>query len=151
MQRLLDLINESRIIYNIESSEIETVLEEMVDKLIDTGGIESEKRDQTTQALVQREQSMSTGIGGGIAIPHCSLEYIDTSLTCLALSRQGIHFNAIDKKPVHIFVTLIMPKNKFQDHIKTLALIAKTLGHRQEKDKLIRAQNFQDIQNALQI
>jgi PTS system fructose-specific IIA component len=63
----------------------------------------------------------------------------------IGLSKEGIAFDAIDKMPVHIFILLIVPKNKFQEHIKTLALIAKTLNLKEERNKMIYSNSYDDI------
>ena len=91
---------------------------------------------------------MSTGIGSGVAIPHCSVSLVDELKVVIGLSKEGIAFEAIDKMPVHIFILLIVPKNKFQEHIKTLALIAKTLNLKEERNKLIFAKCYEDILSA---
>ena len=150
MQKLLDLLDEANVIYDLQASTVESIVTEMVEKCVATGSLAEKNKDKLIASLIQREKSMSTGIGGGIAIPHCSVDYLESSLTVLALSKQGLDFAAIDKKPVHIFVMLVVPKNKFQDHIKTLALIAKTLGHEDENEELIQATNFLEVKNALQ-
>jgi PTS system fructose-specific IIA component len=53
----------------------------------------------------------------------------------IGISPGGIPFDSIDNLPVHIFVMLVVPKNQFQEHIKTLALIAKTLNLEEERKK----------------
>ena len=91
---------------------------------------------------------MSTGIGSCVAIPHCSVSLVEELKVVIGLSKEGIAFDAIDKMPVHIFILLIVPKNKFQEHIKTLALIAKTLNLKEERNKMIYSNNYEDILEA---
>jgi PTS system fructose-specific IIA component len=91
---------------------------------------------------------MSTGIGSGVAIPHCSVGIVDELKVVIGLSKNGIMFDAIDKQPVHIFILLIVPKEKFQDHIKTLALIAKTLNLKDERDKFIQSNSHSELISA---
>ncbi|MEM7179353.1 MAG: PTS sugar transporter subunit IIA [Spirochaetota bacterium] len=150
MQKLLDLLDEANVIYDLQASTVDSIITEMVDTCVATGTLAEKNREKLIASLIQREKSMSTGIGGGIAIPHCSVDYLESSLTLLAISKQGLDFKAIDDNPVHIFVMLVVPKNKFQDHIKTLALIAKTLGHEDENQELIQATTFAEVQTALQ-
>jgi PTS system fructose-specific IIA component len=92
---------------------------------------------------------MSTGIGSGVAIPHCSIGIVNELKVIIGLSKNGIEFDAIDKLPVHIFILLIVPKDKFQDHIKTLALIAKTLNLKEERDKFILSNSYEELISAL--
>lgn len=82
-------------------------------------------------ALLNREKLGSTGIGRGIAIPHGRLTGLDKSLAILIVNQEAIEFDAIDNKPVDIFVALLVPEDECQAHLKTLAAIADKL-----KDKL---------------
>ncbi len=77
------------------------------------------------ETLIARENSMSTGIGEGVAIPHCSTEYVDEMHATLALLGKDLDFKALDERPVRIVVLLLMPRSKFEKHIRTLATIAK--------------------------
>ena len=85
----------------------------------------AEQRDRIWQTLLEREESMSTGIGQGVAIPHCSTDHVDTTLACFALLRTGVDFQSVDDSPVRLVVLLILPKNKFDKHVKTLAAVAR--------------------------
>ncbi|MCB1160761.1 MAG: PTS sugar transporter subunit IIA [Leptospiraceae bacterium] len=149
MKTLLELIQEKDVIYDLKAEDPHGLIRKLVEHCRKNGTLNAEQSQEITTALINRENTMSTGIGGGIAIPHCSAQSIQSEITLLAISKEGIEFNAIDKAPVHIFVMLVVPRDRFQDHIKTLALIAKTLNQKEERDRLIEAQNFQDIQSIL--
>ncbi len=120
----------------------------MISHLVATQSLEAGHSEDIISSLLNREKSMSTGIGSGVAIPHCSVHYVDELKCAMAIAPQGIDFEALDNGLVQIFIMLIVPKNKFQDHIKTLALIAKTLNIPEEREKLIKAKNFKEIQQA---
>ena len=77
-------------------------------------------RDSILAALKQREETMSTGIGFGIAIPHASSERSARSWPPSAAPSQGIEFDALDNAPVKFVVLFIVPKNQFQTHLRTL-------------------------------
>lgn len=76
-------------------------------------------------ALMERENSMSTGIGLGIAIPHCSTPHVTDCNAFLAILKKGVEFQSVDNEPVRIAVLLLLPRDKFERHIKTLASIAR--------------------------
>ncbi len=78
--------------------------------------------------LLERERSMSTGIGQGVAIPHCSTDAVTDVRGVLVLLREGVDFESLDDDPVRIIVLMLMPKNKFDRHIKTLAAVARTFN-----------------------
>lgn len=84
--------------------------------------------DAVWATLLDRERSMSTGIGQGVAIPHCSTEAVSDVRGILVLLKNGIDFESLDEEPVRIIVLMLMPKNKFDRHIKTLAAVARAFS-----------------------
>ena len=88
---------------------------------------------------------MSTGIGKGIAIPHCVIDQIEEPKIAMAILPKGINFEAIDDEPVQIIILLLSPKSKMQLHVKNLAAIAKFMNNDQLKDKLISLKDSSEI------
>ncbi|HMV76596.1 MAG TPA: PTS sugar transporter subunit IIA [Leptospiraceae bacterium] len=148
MNHLLELVTRSNIVYNLQAESKEEVIRKLVEHACSIRLVSSEKADEIVYLLLEREKSMSTGIGSGVAIPHCSITGMNELKVVIGLSKEGISFEAIDKLPVHIFIMLIVPKEKFQDHIRTLALIAKTLNIREEREKFIHCQCYEEIISA---
>ena len=97
------------------------------------------------KVLLEREQLGSTGIGGGIGIPHGKLKAIDSIVVGFGLSRGGVDFDSLDNKPVHIFFLLITPENSTGSHLKVLAQISRLLKQSDFKDRLIKSQSVDDI------
>ncbi|MCZ8344261.1 MAG: PTS sugar transporter subunit IIA [Leptospira sp.] len=148
MNQLLEILDPKNIIFDFDASSKEDAIRKMISHLVATQSLEAGHSEDIISSLLNREKSMSTGIGSGVAIPHCSVHYVDELKCAMAIAPEGIDFEALDNGLVQIFIMLIVPKNKFQDHIKTLALIAKTLNIPEEREKLIKAKNFQEIQQA---
>ncbi len=98
-------------------------------------------KDQIWRNLMERELSMSTGIGMGVAVPHCSSEHVRDVMAYMALVRSGIDFQAIDDEPVKIIILLLMPKNKFEKHIKTLASVARIFNNTEFRNKILSAKD----------
>lgn len=96
-------------------------------------------------SLLKREKLGSTGIGKGIAIPHGRLSNIDETVAILVVNTQPIAFDAIDDRPVDIFITLLVPDAQCQTHLKTLAAIADKLKDKQFCKKLRHAQSDQSL------
>ena len=82
-------------------------------------------------ALLNREKLGSTGIGRGIAIPHGRMSGADKPHAFIIVSESPINFDAIDNRPVDIFVALIVPEGDNQQHLKTLATIADKLKNKE--------------------
>jgi mannitol/fructose-specific phosphotransferase system IIA component (Ntr-type) len=149
MNHLLDLITPNNIIYDFQAETKEDVLRKLVIFGTNRNLLDEKNTEELIESLLNREKSMSTGIGSGVAIPHCSIGIVNELKVIIGLSKNGIEFDAIDKLPVHIFILLIVPKDKFQDHIKTLALIAKTLNLKEERDKFILSNSYEELISAL--
>ncbi len=89
--------------------------------------------------LRKREELGSTGIGGGVAIPHAKSEHLEKSTGLLAISKTGVEFKTLDGNPVHIFFMMVYPENPVGEHLKTLAKVAKLLRDKFVRDSLLRA------------
>lgn len=86
--------------------------------------------------LVARERLGSTGIGQGIAIPHCRLEGLDHVVGVLLTLEEGVAFDAIDNQPVDLVFTLIVPKEATSEHLELLSQLAEKFNERAFCDQL---------------
>ncbi len=101
-------------------------------------------------ALMARERMGSTGIGNGIALPHGRLPGLDRVIAIVVTSDPAIDFDAIDRKPVDIFFTLLVPEEQTEGHLQTLAMVAGKLSDKDTLKAIRRAQTGDDIIAALQ-
>ncbi len=81
--------------------------------------------DRLLHALLDREKLGSTGVGEGVAIPHCKLAAVPAIRASFARAPAGVDFRAIDGKPVRIFVALFAPENSSGIHLKALSRISR--------------------------
>ena len=101
-------------------------------------------------SLLDRERIGSTGIGNGIAIPHGRLNNTDKAIAVFLTTEQAIDFDAIDNKPVDIFICLFVPENNTQAHLETLQSIAKFFSDRKTAKKVRKCVNQQEMFNLIQ-
>jgi len=125
---LASLLSEDQIIPEMAATDRWTAIEEIVTQLVRDGHLDVSHRDEAVAALRHREETMSTGIGFGIAIPHASCAAVTEVTACFGRSKAGIDFESLDGKPVHFIVLFLVPKDQFQTHLRTLAAIAKFLN-----------------------
>jgi len=97
------------------------------------------------QVLLERERLGSTGIGDGIAIPHGKLQGLDEILLSFGRSSEGIAFDAMDGKPVHLFFLLMAPENSAGLHLKILAKISRMLKDPALRNNLLQAKSKEEI------
>jgi len=131
-----NLLTADRIIPEMKSTERWSAIVELVDLLVERGEVKAEDRDVVLAALRQREETMSTGIGFGIAIPHASSDRVDKVVAAFGRSTTGIEFDSLDNAPVKFIVLFVVPKDGFQTHLRTLAAIAKFLNDRNVRERL---------------
>ena len=125
---LASLLSEELIIPEMVATDRWHAIEEIVNRLVEEGQLDIAHRDEAIVSLRHREETMSTGIGFGIAIPHASCDAVPEVTACFGRSKAGIDFESLDNKPVHFIVLFLVPKDQFQTHLRTLAAIAKFLN-----------------------
>ena len=136
---LASLLSEDQIIPELSATDRWQALQESVTRLVEEGHLDVSHREDAIAALRHREETMSTGIGFGIAIPHASCDAVKEVTACFARSKIGVDFESLDGKPVHFIVLFLVPKDQFQTHLRTLAAIAKFLNDPSVRTELAAA------------
>lgn len=101
--------------------------------------------EDVEMVLTNREKLGSTGIQDGIAIPHAKLPGLDKIVLAFGRSKEGVDFQALDKKPTHLFFVLLAPEHATAVHLKILARLSRILKESSFCDKLLSAKNSVDI------
>ncbi len=128
---------------DLQASEKQDILKELVDILADVKDIGDKKL--ILKALLERESLGSTGIGQGIAIPHGKTDKVKELISVLAISKKGVNFEALDGEPVYIFFLLVAPKDAAGPHLKALAQISRMLRDTYFCDLLRRCETTEQV------
>lgn len=128
---LIDFLPEPAIQVDLKGQTKKDVLKELVQILASAHGIKNSA--SILDALLEREELGSTGIGQGIAIPHGKSDSASKVVAALGISKKGIDFDALDGELVFIIFMLVAPTNSAGIHLKILAKISRLL-----KDKFFR-------------
>ncbi len=143
LMKLSEYLRPEDIIPELTASTKIEALEEMVSALADHhDGLD---RKLLLERVLEREKLGSTGIGGGIAIPHAKLKSIENIMVAFGRSRRGINFDALDGKPVHIFFLLVARDENFGAHLKLLARISRILKNPSFRSHLLEARDTESI------
>jgi nitrogen PTS system EIIA component len=116
----------------------------------DISGIDA---DDLLRRFLARERLGSTGVGHGIAIPHCRVSIsagavgADAIGALITLS-QPIEFDAIDAEPVDILFAMLVPEAAHDEHLKNLAALAGALTRSEFRDRLRTADSNSALYNA---
>ncbi len=144
--KISEILNQNSIIADIAADNKTGVIRELAQAVASAANTDA---DAIATVLMERESLGSTGIGGGIAIPHGKLGGVESVTVGFGLSRNGIEYNALDDRPVHIFFVLLTPENNSGDHLKVLAQISKLLKIDQFKNRLKSAKSVEEIYNII--
>ncbi len=140
--KILDALHKDAILSELKSLDKKGVLEELVAPVAQISGL---SHDHLVRVLMDRERLGSTGIGSGIGIPHGKLKDLDSLILGFGLSKKGVDFESMDGSPTHIFFLLITPENSTGIHLKLLARISKILKNETFREKLLNAENRDEI------
>jgi PTS system nitrogen regulatory IIA component len=140
--KILDVLTTDTIIADLNAHDKKGILEELAAPVARQAGVETET---LVKVLLEREQLGSTGIGGGIGIPHGKLKDMNQLALGFGLSRKGVDFDSMDGKPTHIFFLLVTPENSTGLHLKVLARISRILKNEPFKEKLFNAAGVDEI------
>lgn len=132
---------------NLPAADKDGVLRSLVALLLASGRIHDDAK--LMSELQKRERVMSTGIGGGIAIPHALTDDIEHLSIVIARTAQPIDFQSIDQQPVDLVFMLVGPKSAASLYVKLLARVSRVLQHPEFKDRMRTAQQPEDVLQAL--
>ncbi len=146
---LASLLSPDRVIPSMEATEHWPAIIELVDRLIAVDAYPESGREAILASLHDREEQRSTGIGGGIAIPHAFSDDISEVTAIFGRSSGGIEFGALDNAPVHYVVLFLVPREQYTLHLRTLAAIAKILNSGEIRNQLSEAGDAAEILDVL--
>ena len=141
--QLETILTPERCFYNLEGVSKKRFLTTISELLAQT--TEALSADQTYTALLAREQLGSTGIGNGIAIPHCRVAGCNQITGALVKLESGIDFDAVDAKPVDLVFVLIVPAKAIDEHLKALGTLAALFHDDGFCRRLRQAQSAQEL------
>ena len=121
--QLSNILTPERVVSSLDGASKKRVLELTAEFIAEGSQIDSE---DIYQGLIDRERLGSTGIGYGVAIPHCRLPSLDDDETrgYLIQLNQGIDFDSIDGQNVELLFVLLVPESTNQTHLNLLAQLA---------------------------
>ncbi len=144
---IASLLSPSLVLCQHSSSSKKRILEEIAEHL----GQAYPKMNASSifSSLIAREKLGSTGIGNGIAIPHCRINECEETIAMLITLDKGIDFDAIDNETVDVIFVLLVPEGANENHLKMLAQIAETFSNEEILDKVRAAKHTDDLLGSL--
>ena len=140
-----DLINQRGVV-RLESTDKTTALEQLIDVLARRREVTS--KETLRRSIKDREKILSTGIGFGIAVPHAKIHQVKKFCVVVGLSEEGIAFDSLDGKPVHIIFMIAAPADLHEEYLRILAQITHRLKDEETRKRIIASK---DVKSAIAI
>ena len=120
--KIKDILSTESMIMDLKATNKEDAIKEMADLEVKTDIVNNE--DEFIKSIWARENESTTGIGGGIAMPHARNKYINKARVLFAKSKEGIDYNSLDGQPVHLFFMITAPDGADNTHLQALAKLS---------------------------
>src|SRR5664279_5778844 len=114
----------SDVLVGIRTSDKTRLLEDLCRRAASILKIDANK---ITADILKREELGSTGMGGGVAVPHARIADVKKPFGILARLKSGIEFDSIDRQPVDLVFLLLLPTASAGEQLNALALVARRL------------------------
>jgi len=101
-------------------------------------------------AVLRRENSMSTGVGKGLALPHAKTNAVSRTVAAMAVTADPVPFEAIDDLPIRLVFLLVGEPDAKSQHVKVLSRISRLMNREAVRKKLSAASTPQELLDALQ-
>ncbi len=97
------------------------------------------------RAILRREETLSTGIGLGLAVPHAKIDTVKNFVLAVGIQPRGLEFDSLDKKPVHIVVMVGTPADKQREYLRLLAEITSLLKEEAVRVRILEAPDVASV------
>ncbi|QDU32902.1 PTS system fructose-specific EIIABC component [Poriferisphaera corsica] len=147
--KLLDFVCTNALISDLQATERDAAINEVLDKLVETGTVPADLKDELVSMIIERENHGSTGFGKGVAVPHVKHERITKMQAAVGVSQKGVDFNALDKQPVYSIFMLLSPKDSPDEHLQAMENIFSNLQKDQFRRFLRQSTSADEIKDLL--
>ncbi len=141
--KLTDLITPECVVAPTTATDKQGVIDELVDVLAAQGKVSNAAA--LKEAVWTREQTRTTGIGHGLAIPHGKSDSLSDMVMAIGKPAEPIDFEAIDGKPVQLIVLLASRPDQTSDHIQALARVSRLHMQAEFRSKIYEAESAAEI------
>ncbi|MDC7233916.1 MAG: cation:proton antiporter [Spirochaetales bacterium] len=145
--KLAPYLNPQLINTGLKSTDKEGLIRELVATAVNSGAVSD--GDAVLSAVLERENSISTALENGIAIPHAKIDDIQRIVLVLGVHQEGMDFDSLDGKPSQIFFLVISPKSQVGPHIQLLTEISRKMGNESLREAVLKADSPEEVNTIL--
>jgi mannitol/fructose-specific phosphotransferase system IIA component (Ntr-type) len=147
--RFRDFVCFEATITELQASDRDGVIEELVSSLDKAGRLGNGKCQEIIREVIKREKEASTGLGKGVAVPHVKHKAVKNVIATIGQSSTGINFFALDKQPVYSVILLISPADEPDKHLQAMESIFKHLQQERFRKFLRQCRSTQQLEDLL--
>jgi len=140
--KLNKIIKKENIFFNKKEMNKEKAIEFLIQKVSQNNNLNFKR---IRKNVFDREERLSTGIGGRIAIPHARIENLKNFHIGILISEKDIDFDSLDNNPVNIIALLLSPKNKVKKHISLISKLSYLLTEKEIYKKILNSKKSSNI------
>ncbi len=141
--KITDLLSEKTISINVKAASKEDVIKQAVALISKSGAISDVETYQ--KGVFAREEESTTGIGEGIAIPHCKNDVVKRPALAAMVIPEGVDYAALDGEPVHLLFLIAAPNSEDNVHLEVLARLSEMLMNDEFKNALLAAKSKKEF------
>ena len=140
---LAGLLGRCMVNLRLRSTAREEILRELLRPLSEAGSVEEE--ETVLQALLERENQASTGVGRGVAIPHVEERAVTMSCLSIGVAKRGVDFGSLDSKPTDLFFLFLFPKGYTGQRMKIVAQVMGLMRKREVREAIRRSADAEGL------
>ncbi len=144
---MFEHLSKDAVIVADEQMDKEGALRAIIERTCEVFGIPD--RDSILSSIIDRESRLSTGIGLGIAVPHCRSDMVQHIVMAVMLIPSGVDYNSVDGQPVKLIFLIISPTHDVQGHIACLSTISHAVSDEETRSALLNAPNSEVLYGIL--
>lgn len=139
---LTSLLENGAVLPFISAKSRKQALTQLAEALAEKNGLDARS---VLEAVMEREQLGSTGVGEGVAIPHARFEGVEAPVGAYARLETGVDFEAVDDRPCDLIFMLLAPLSAGADHLRALAQVSRTFRQASVRDMLRQAETEEGV------
>lgn len=141
--KLSKFCDETLVDFNLKANDKDGVIEELVDLVSRSTMVKD--RDQLLADIRERENLVTTGVGYGVAFPHAKTSSVKGIVIAFGRSTNGVDFDAMDHKAVHLFFLIAAPEDAIGAHLNVMARLSYLMKSEENRNKLMNAASPGDV------
>lgn len=119
------ILRREHVVTGIPGTERDDVLRAFLDRLVESGAFDAEALTTILRAVLKRERTGTTGIGRGVAIPHCKTAGVPGTIVAFGRTAEAVPYGSSDGDPVHSMFLVVSPPEAADAHVEILRSVAK--------------------------